>query len=240
MTRLKKVIPLILITFAILLIGELLRTKIIIYFGITAYNIIHAIPIILWLVVLSYVIYAIICNIADKKHQKIHNTDQVYKETPMTEIQTNDDIRSEFMKTFVLKWQKHLSYNYDLIKQFDEFNVYQDNITDLLKQTDDLGDRPVELMQKLEDTMYLNTRVLLNYMRVLQERDTAIVQEKLKTCYEKNAILLDKGSELCIGLTDYVNNDLTKEGEKQRILDKINSYMFVTLDAIEAPEIRLA
>lgn len=135
------------------------------------------------------------------------------------------------------KWPnlKRIDKLYEIMENTD---LYQENLEKLLLQSDYLGDKPAELMERLEDSMYMNIKKLLNYMMILQPRDMGILQEKVDECAEKNGGLLQKATDFIVAVTEYVNDGLG-DGGAEKSLDKINSYMFVVLDAIEGPGVYL-
>lgn len=125
-----------------------------------------------------------------------------------------------------------------LIRQLDSMNEYQAEMGRLLDQTDYLKDKPAEIVQKVEDSMYVNVRKLLNYMRIVQTKDPGIMRSKIAECEEKNAALLKKTDDFVVAVVSYVNGDIAV-GEEENARKSVDEYMYVVLQAIELPETRL-
>lgn len=122
-----------------------------------------------------------------------------------------------------------------LRKQLDSMDEYQAEMGRLLEQTDYLKEKPAEIVQRVEDCMYINIRKLLNYMRIVQTKSPAVMTEKIRDCVLKNGDLLKKTDDFVVAVVDYVNGDVAP-GEEQKTKDYVDSYMFVVLEAIELPE----
>lgn len=132
------------------------------------------------------------------------------------------------------KW-KALKEIGTLLAQLDSMNEYQEKLDPLLEQNDYLSEKPTEIIQRLENCMYVNIRKLLNYMNVLQTRSLQPMSEKVHECVEKNAALLTKTDEFILAITDYVNGDMAP-GEEGRAKEYVDNYMYLVLDAIKLPE----
>lgn len=220
------------------LIVHMLRTVIVIQFGIAAFETLHTFVTICTLLPLCLFGFAL-WQIIKQKQLASSSEDAESLVVPPESEQGNDAILQECKDAYQKKWRGCLVGFENLLSQFDDFNAYQESVLSMLQQTDTLNEKPAELMQKLEDNMYLNAKVLCNYMSVLQARDAVTLQEKLSLCIEKNACLLDKAKDFVLAITDYVGRDLT-EGKEQKAIDRIHSYMYVVLDAIKQPEIHLS
>ena len=122
-----------------------------------------------------------------------------------------------------------------MLAQFDSIDEYQAELGRLLEQSDYLKGKPAEIVQRVEDCMYINIRKLLNYMRIVQSRDLATMKSKAAECLSKNAELLKKTDDFVVAVVGYVNGDLAP-GEEQKTKDYVDSYMFVVLEAIDLPE----
>lgn len=122
-----------------------------------------------------------------------------------------------------------------LLAQLDSMNEYQGEMDRLLDQSEYLKEKPAEIVQRVEDCMYVNIRKLLNYMRIIQTRNKTTMAGKIAECVEKNAELLKKTDDFVTAVVDYVNGDMVP-GEEQKTKDYVDSYMFVVLEAIELPE----
>ncbi len=122
-----------------------------------------------------------------------------------------------------------------LLSQLDSMNEYQDEMGRLLEQTEYLKEKPAEIVQRVEDCMYVNIRKLLNYMRIVQTKSRDVMESKIHECADKNAALLQKTDDFVVAVVDYVNGDMVP-GEEQKTKDYVDSYMFVVLEAIELPE----
>lgn len=123
----------------------------------------------------------------------------------------------------------------ELLDQLDSMNEYQGELGRLLEQTEYLKTKPAEIVQRVEDCMYINIRKLLNYMRIIQTKSRSVMSEKVQECVQKNADLLKKTDDFVVAVVDYVNGDMVP-GEEQKTKDYVDSYMFVVLEAIELPE----
>lgn len=132
------------------------------------------------------------------------------------------------------KW-KQVTAIQMLLGQLDSMNEYQEKMAQLLKQNDYLDDKPSEIVQRIEDCMYVNLQKLINYMRIVQTKDLATMASKTDECVEKNKGLLDKTDDFVIHLVDYINDDMAR-GEEEKTKDYVDSYMFVVLNAIDLPE----
>lgn len=127
----------------------------------------------------------------------------------------------------------------ELYEIMDEMDSYQESLEKLLNQSEYLSDeKPVRIMEKLEDSIYINIKKLLNYMMVLQQFDGVLMRERIDDCIGKNKELLQKAKDFIIAVTDYVNRDMGTLDE-QKALAQMNSYMYVVLEAIEQQDIRL-
>lgn len=122
-----------------------------------------------------------------------------------------------------------------LLAQLDSMNEYQEQLDPLLEQTRYLSQKPAEIVQRVEDCMYVNIKKLLNYMRVVQNKSRDVMAEKIRECEEKNADLLKKTDDFVIAVVGYVNGDLAP-GEEDKTKDYVDTYMYVVLQAIELPE----
>lgn len=134
----------------------------------------------------------------------------------------------------VKKWSGMDEIN-TLIRQLDSMDEYQAELGRLLEQTEYLKEKPAEIVQRVEDCMYVNIKKLLNYMRIVQTKSPSVMQEKIASCVEKNGDLLKKTDDFVVAVVGYVNGDLAP-GEEEKTKDYVDSYMFVVLQAIELPE----
>lgn len=125
-----------------------------------------------------------------------------------------------------------------LLSQLDSMDEYQSEMGRLLDQTDYLKQKPAEIVQKVEDCMYVNIRKLLNYMRIIQTRDPGTMRAKIAECEEKNADLLRKTDDFVVAVVAYVNGDIAV-GEEEKARTSVDEYMYVVLQAIDLPETRL-
>lgn len=125
-----------------------------------------------------------------------------------------------------------------LIAQLDSMNEYQSEMSRLLDQTSYLQQKPAEIVQRVEDCMYINIRKLLNYMRIIQTKDPDTMLAKIQECLNKNAGLLKKTDDFVIAVVAYVNGDIAV-GEEEKARTSVDEYMYVVLQAIDLPETRL-
>lgn len=125
-----------------------------------------------------------------------------------------------------------------LIRQLDSMDEYQSEMGRLLDQTEYLKQRPAEIVQKVEDSMYINVRKLLNYMRIVQTKSPGVMEAKIAECEAKNAGLLKKTDDFVVAVVSYVNGDIAV-GEEEKARKSVDEYMYVVLQAIELPETRL-
>lgn len=125
-----------------------------------------------------------------------------------------------------------------LLAQLDSMDEYQSEMGRLLDQTDYLKQKPAEIVQKVENCMYVNIRKLLNYMRIIQTRDPGTMRAKIAECEEKNADLLRKTDDFVVAVVAYVNGDIAV-GEEEKARTSVDEYMYVVLQAIDLPETRL-
>lgn len=122
-----------------------------------------------------------------------------------------------------------------ILRQFDSMNEYQAEMGRLLNQDVYLKNKPAEIVQRVEDCMYINARKLLNYMRIIQVKDPAVMESKIVECEGKNADLLKKTDDFVVAVVTYINRDMA-DGEEEKTRDSVDAYMYVVLDAIELPE----
>lgn len=125
-----------------------------------------------------------------------------------------------------------------LIQQLDSMDEYQSEMDRLLDQTDYLKQRPAEIVQKVEDCMYINVGKLLNYMRIVQTKTPDVVRDKIAECEFKNAALLKKTDDFIVAVVAYVNGDIAV-GEEEKARTSVDEYMYVVLQAIDLPETQL-
>ena len=125
-----------------------------------------------------------------------------------------------------------------LLRQLDSMDEYQSEMGRLLDQTEYLKQRPAEIVQKVEDSMYVNIRKLLNYMRIIQTKSPDVMEAKIAECEAKNAGLLKKTDDFVVAVVSYVNGDIAV-GEEEKARKSVDEYMYVVLQAIELPETRL-
>lgn len=122
-----------------------------------------------------------------------------------------------------------------LLAQLDSMDEYQDELGRLLEQTKYLKQKPAEIVQQVEDCMYVNIRKLLNYMRIIQTKSPDLMRSKIAECIEKNADLLKKTDDFVVAVVGYVNGDLGP-GKDADTKDYVDTYMYVVLQAIKLPE----
>lgn len=122
-----------------------------------------------------------------------------------------------------------------LLSQLDSMDEYQAELGRLLEQTKYLKQKPAEIVQQVEDCMYVNIRKLLNYMRIVQTKSPDVMRAKAAECVEKNADLLKKTDDFVVAVVGYVNGDL-EPGKDADTKDYVDTYMYVVLQAIKLPE----
>ena len=132
------------------------------------------------------------------------------------------------------KW-KGMAEIQALLSQMDSMDEYQAELGRLLEQTEYLKQDPADIVQRVEDCMYVNVHKLLNYMRIVQLKSRDVMSAKIHECARKNADLLKKTDDFVVAVVSYVNGDIAP-GEEEKTKDYVDSYMFVVLDAIELPE----
>lgn len=200
----------------------------------TSIRVYHSVGIIFSFMILIWIIMAVVTLIIFK-HEK-HPKPEITDESGMTEANRKNlyDIVKGYRTG---KWNAITDIGH-LCEQLDDMNEYQENLDFLLMQTEYLTDRPVEILQRLENCMYVNIKKILNYMCVLQEKDCGMMKQKVQECICKNADLLQKAKDFVIAVTDYVNNDMSP-GEDEKAITRMNSYMYMVLDAIEKEDIYL-
>ncbi len=140
----------------------------------------------------------------------------------------------ELMGFSVGKWSS-MPELHELRSQLDSMDEYQEELGRLLEQTEYLKEKPAEIVQRVEDCMYVNIKKLLNYMRIIQTKSRSTMASKIHECVQKNADLLSKTDDFVVAVVGYVNGDMAP-GEEEKTKDYVDSYMFVVLDAIELPE----
>lgn len=144
---------------------------------------------------------------------------------------------SELVDFSMKKWSGMRDIS-NLIAQLDSMNEYQSEMSRLLDQTSYLQQKPAEIVQRVEDCMYINIRKLLNYMRIIQTKDPDTMSAKIQECLNKNAGLLKKTDDFVIAVVAYVNGDMAA-GEEEKTRHTVDEYMFVVLKAIELPDVYL-
>lgn len=122
-----------------------------------------------------------------------------------------------------------------ILAQFDSMDEYQAEMGRLLDQDAYLKNKPAEIVQRVEDCMYVNARKLLNYMRIVQVKDPGTMREKTAECEAKNAELLKKTDDFVVAVVAYINGDMAA-GEEEKTRSSVDEYMYVVLRAIELPE----
>lgn len=125
-----------------------------------------------------------------------------------------------------------------LIRQLDSMDEYQAEMTRLLDQDSYLKDKPAEIVQRVEDCMYINVKKLLNYMRMIQTKSPDVMRAKIAECEEKNAGLLKKTDDFVVAVVSYINGDMAA-GEEEKTRESVDAYMYIVLQAIELPEAQL-
>lgn len=223
------------IVFSILLFNcTLNRTAIIIMSGIRIYRAMFLSFAMFAFISFTVLIFTIILY---SKNKKVKQKTGMFDNPGMTEAdrcRLYDDLH----KFGEDKWKDIFNLK-DLYTQLDDMNEYQKNLEFLLAQTQYLKEKPADIIQRVEDCMYINIKKLLNYMHVLQPKDISFMGQKVGECKSKNADLLQKAKDFVLAVIDYVNNDMSP-GEEERAVDYVNSYMYIVLDAIEKEDIYLS
>lgn len=217
------------ITLAILLIGH---DDIVINYGIRAYTTMRMALIVTTVVSAVWMILSIVYATKQKPSNSTHTID-IPDKNKLTESD-RAAIYKELATFATTKW-KQITAIQTLLNQLNSMNEYQKEMEQLLRQNDYLEDKPTEIVQRIEDCMYVNLQKLINYMRIVQTKDIAAMASKTDECVEKNTSLLDKTDDFIIHLVDYVNDDMAR-GEEEKTKDYVDSYMFVVLNAIDLPE----
>lgn len=223
------------IAFIIVLCGSMInRTNIIINLGIKVYRAISLITGVGLFISLIVLVFMIILDVKDKKAKQKTG---LFENSGMTEADKSR-LYNDLHEFGAGKWKDIFNLK-DLYTQLDDMNEYQKNLEFLLTQTQYLKEKPVDIIQRVEDCMYINIKKLLNYMHVLQPKDISFMGQKIGECKSKNADLLQKAKDFVLAVIDYVNNDMSP-GEEERAVDYVNSYMYIVLDAIEKEDIYLS
>lgn len=148
-----------------------------------------------------------------------------------------DGLYQELANMAVTKWSG-MSGITKLLAQLDSMNEYQSEMDRLLDQSRYLQQKPAEIVQQVEDCMYVNIRKLLNYMRIIQTKSPGVMSEKIAACLDKNGSLLKKTDDFIVAVVGYVNGDIDP-GEDENARKSVDEYMYVVLRAIDLPEARL-
>lgn len=163
-------------------------------------------------------------------------------EAPLPDADTlteeaRDRLYRELAHMAVTKWSG-MSGIAKLIAQLDSMNEYQSEMDRLLDQSRYLRQKPAEIVQQVEDCMYVNIRKLLNYMRLVQTKSPGVMSEKIAACLDKNGDLLKKTDDFVVAVVGYINGDINP-GEDEKARKSVDEYMYVVLQAIDLPEARL-
>ncbi|MBD5584697.1 MAG: hypothetical protein HDQ88_06415 [Clostridia bacterium] len=231
----KKLIPPI-ATFALFLMALVValigRDTLVINYGIRSYGMMRTVLIVT--TILSALWLALSCLVR-KKLQPTSTAPTVGVQDPneLTELDRTS-LYDELNEFATGKWEQITDIK-AIVRQLDSVNEYQAEIERLAKQNDYLQEKPSEIIQRVEDCMYINVRKLINYMRIIQVKDRMAMASKIGECINKNASLLKKVDDFIIAVVEYVNNDMAR-GKEEKTTDYVDSYMFVVLDAIELPE----
>lgn len=145
-----------------------------------------------------------------------------------------DGLYQELANMAVTKWSG-MSGISKLLAQLDSMNEYQSEMDQLLDQTDYLRQKPAEIVQQVEDCMYMNIQKLLNYMRIIQTKSPAVMAEKISACVAKNGDLIKKTDDFIVAVVAYINGDINPDAT-EKAKTSVDEYMFVVLQAIEMPE----
>lgn len=217
------------------------KDSFVIHFGIRAYNLMRlgsALAVLTFAVWtgLAIRLYVKTRRIAAVVEQKTYLNNAVPEKKDLDEAARNAMYR-ELADFRCKKWSSMAGIS-RLLAQLDSMNEYQAEMGRLLDQTRYLAQRPADIVQKVEDCMYVNIRKLLNYMRIVQTRDQRIMQAKISECEAKNAGLLKKTDDFIVAVVAYINGDIAI-GEEEKAKTSVDEYMYVVLQAIELPETRL-
>lgn len=188
---------------------------------------------------IAVILFTVLLLIAVLKEQKRAEPEPV----PEEPAKPDPDVMTEHARSCIYsdlsnygtdKWLAIKSIK-ELLDQLDSMNEYQSKLDPLLDQNGYLGEKPAQIVQRLEDCMYVNIRKLLNYMSVLQKKSLSQMSAKVQECIRKNAVLMNKTDEFILAIVDYVNSDM-KPGEENRTKEYVDNYMYLVLDAIKLPE----
>lgn len=220
-----------------LIICKSMRDTIIINIGVRGYKAIDRACIVLIVFAVVLILLKILFFIKKLPKSESAQLEDIVDEGKMTESDRQGLYQK--LKTFGEgKWSEATDVK-SLYDQLDSMNEYQNNMEFLLEQTKYLTQQPVDIIQRVEDCMYLNIKKLLNYMQVLQKRDMMLLRSKVAECVAKNDELLQKAKDFVLAVIDYVNKDM-QPGESERTVNTVNSYMYIVLDAIEKEDIYLS
>lgn len=167
-------------------------------------------------------------------------TETAYSIPDGPDVHTMDEanrkgLYKELAEFLCRKWSGMEKEAGTLLRQLDSVDEYQAELGRLLEQTKYLKQKPAEIVQQVEDCMYVNIRKLLNYMRIVQTKDPDVMRAKIAECVEKNADLLKKTDDFVVAVVGYVNGDL-EPGKDADTKDYVDTYMYVVLQAIKLPE----
>lgn len=235
MDKKKIIVPAAFTVTAIIILAAVLagHDEIVINRGIKAYTAIRSAAMLAAAATAAITVVSAIRAVKAARAEPEYEIPDVPKKKALTE-EMRGNLYSELADFSAKKWygMKEISV---LLSQLDSMNEYQGELGRLLEQTEYLKAKPAEIVQRVEDCMYVNIRKLLNYMRIVQTKSRDVMAGKIHECAEKNADLLEKTDDFVVAVVDYVNGDIVP-GEEQKTKDYVDSYMFVVLEAIELPE----
>lgn len=217
------------------------RDDVIINSGIRAYNAIRLAAGMLTTASAAWTVVSARRYARAKKQKEQDERDARWESLELRKKSLDEDARRRLYHELVdfsaKKWSGMAGIS-KLLAQLDSMDEYQSEMGRLLDQTDYLKQKPAEIVQKVEDCMYVNIRKLLNYMRIIQTRDPETMRAKIAECEEKNAGLLRKTDDFVVAVVAYVNGDIAV-GEEEKARTSVDEYMYVVLQAIDLPETRL-
>lgn len=234
----KALLPITLILCVAVLVVHMSKDTIILYRGIRVFrlyrNVVSIIAIIFCIATIGIATYLLkIKSSALKKITESYGDGDVFTESERKSLY--NDIRSELRK----RWPTLSNKGVKLLVQLDSMNDQQNNLRTLLRNnnSEEVADT-MELLQKLEDCMYVNIRKLLNYVYVIHSSEELVMKTKIKDCHKKNATLLTKAKEFSIAVADYINSNGV-EGDEDKSLLLVQSYKDNVLETLDQADIYL-
>lgn len=227
--KLKCIIGVTVVSFVLILLVQLFKDYVILYYGIRVFRMLRNLTSGLGIALAS--ISIVLCILTLRASKKSSTVSGENDDCGLSRVEKSE-IELQLFNALPKNSSVYKNAAMHLVKQLESTQTLMKNMQKLSGIDKDCKEATdaIQLISKLETCMYYNIRKLINYVYVIDHVNSTLIEQKLSNCYNENESLVNKANDFAMAVADFINKDTDDD---EQALAQINAYKEVVLETID-------